>query len=140
MFVGPGAWGQPAYRARGRRSCSVGLEFLRRIRSRVSMPPVGRRVVVIGGGNVAVDVAVAAKRLGAETVTMACLETCDEMPAFAQEVEQAREEGVAVMDSCGPARIRVDDDGPSGRPRLHALRVRVRRRRPLRSGLRPRPT
>ena len=41
---------------------------------------VGNKVVVIGGGNVAVDVALSAKRLGGKEVKMVCLEKCDEMP------------------------------------------------------------
>jgi len=65
----------------------------------------GDKVVVIGGGNVAVDVALTAKRLGAGQVTMVCLEREDEMPALSFEVEQARAAGVAVHPSWGPARV-----------------------------------
>lgn len=63
------------------------------------------RVVVIGGGNVAVDVALTALRCGATNVTMACLEKREEMPADAQEIDQAIEDGVNLMTSWGPKRI-----------------------------------
>jgi glutamate synthase (NADPH/NADH) small chain len=59
-------------------------------------PPVGRRVAVIGGGNTAVDVAVEAKRLGAEVSLLLYRRTEQEMPAYEHEVELAREEGVEI--------------------------------------------
>jgi heterodisulfide reductase subunit A-like polyferredoxin len=60
------------------------------------------RVVVIGGGNVAVDVALTARRLGADDVTMVCLEKRDEMPAWDYEIEEALEEKVKIVNSLGP--------------------------------------
>jgi NADPH-dependent glutamate synthase beta subunit-like oxidoreductase len=57
-------------------------------------PDLGRRVVVIGGGNVAIDAATTALRLGAERVDLCCLESHDEMPAFRSEIETAQAEGV----------------------------------------------
>jgi dihydropyrimidine dehydrogenase (NAD+) subunit PreT len=59
-------------------------------------PDVGAAVVVIGGGNTAIDVAREAKLLGAETVTLVYRRTQTEMPAYAHEVEEARAEGVTV--------------------------------------------
>ena len=58
---------------------------------------VGRRVAVIGGGNVAVDVARTARRLGAEHVAMICLESLEEMPAEPEEVRLARAEGIQIL-------------------------------------------
>ena len=58
---------------------------------------VGNRVAVIGGGNVAVDVARTARRLGAQAVTMICLESREEMPGERHEVELAEAEGVEVL-------------------------------------------
>ena len=52
------------------------------------------QVVVIGGGNVAVDAARTALRLGTEKVTLACLECRAEMPAFAWEIEKAEGKGL----------------------------------------------
>jgi dihydropyrimidine dehydrogenase (NAD+) subunit PreT len=57
-------------------------------------PTVGRRVVVIGGGNTAIDVAREAIRLGADDVTMLYRRTEAEMPAYDHEIEEARAEGV----------------------------------------------
>jgi dihydropyrimidine dehydrogenase (NAD+) subunit PreT len=59
-------------------------------------PEVGRSVVVIGGGNTAVDVAREARLLGAHDVTLVYRRTQAEMPAYAHEVEEARAEGAAV--------------------------------------------
>jgi len=63
------------------------------------------RVMVIGGGNVAVDVALTARRLGADDVTMVCLEKREEMPAWDYEIEEALEEGVKIVNSQGPLRF-----------------------------------
>ena len=63
------------------------------------------RVMVIGGGNVAVDVALTARRLGSDDVTMVCLEKRDEMPAWDYEIEEALEEGVKIVNSLGPLRF-----------------------------------
>lgn len=63
------------------------------------------RVLVVGGGNVAVDVALTALRTGAKQVAMACLESREEMPASPWEIEQALEEGIMLMPSWGPHRI-----------------------------------
>jgi NADPH-dependent glutamate synthase beta subunit-like oxidoreductase len=71
---------------------------------------VGERVVVIGGGNVAVDVAMTALRLGAKEVQLVCLESREEMPAFAKEIQEALDEGVEINVCCGPKRI-VGDKG-----------------------------
>jgi dihydropyrimidine dehydrogenase (NAD+) subunit PreT len=68
-------------------------------------PAVGRRVAVIGGGNTAVDVAREALRLGADVVTVVYRRTEDEMPAYAHEVEEAREEGVSFRFLAAPARF-----------------------------------
>ncbi|HEX9114686.1 MAG TPA: FAD binding domain-containing protein [Anaerolineae bacterium] len=86
-----------------------GLEFLYGVQ-RGEKPRVGRRVVVIGGGSVAVDVAIGARRQGAEHVTMAFLESMDIMPAMAEDVEQALEEGIQLAPSLGPHRI-LEQDG-----------------------------
>lgn len=66
---------------------------------------VGRRVVVIGGGNTAVDVATAAVRLGAEHVTIAYRRTAADMPAFAYEYELAKADGIAWEFSAAPVRV-----------------------------------
>ncbi len=71
---------------------------------------IGRRVVVIGGGNTAVDVATAAVRLGAEQVTIAYRRTADAMPAFAYEYELAKADGIHWEFSAAPLRV-IDAGG-----------------------------
>jgi NADPH-dependent glutamate synthase beta subunit-like oxidoreductase/2,4-dienoyl-CoA reductase-like NADH-dependent reductase (Old Yellow Enzyme family) len=67
---------------------------------------VGKNVVVVGGGSVAMDVAMAAKRLGAASVLVTCLEcSYEEMPAQRDETAQAEEEGVKIDMSWGPKQI-----------------------------------
>jgi NADPH-dependent glutamate synthase beta subunit-like oxidoreductase/Pyruvate/2-oxoacid:ferredoxin oxidoreductase delta subunit len=83
---------------------SWGLDFLKDVKKN-QITSIAGRVVVIGGGNVAIDVARTAIRLGAEEVQLACLESDDEMPAHDWEIEEAREEGVVMNTSWGPKRI-----------------------------------
>ncbi|MCL2526234.1 MAG: NADPH-dependent glutamate synthase [Coriobacteriia bacterium] len=70
----------------------------------------GRQVVVIGGGNVAMDAARTALRLGAEEVTLAYRRTQAEMPARIEEVEHAIEEGVKLVELASPLEV-VGQDG-----------------------------
>ena len=77
-------------------------------------PGLSGRVVVIGGGNVAVDVALTATRLGADDVTMVCLEAREEMPAWDYEIKEAIEEKVKIKNSLGPARFLGENDSVSG--------------------------
>ena len=79
------------------------LDFLRDIR--LDRPPElsGRAVAVIGGGNVAIDAARSARRLGASDVHLVCLEQRSEMPAYAWEVDEALAEGVQLHDGWGIA-------------------------------------
>ena len=81
-----------------------GLEFLRAAVAD-NRPSVGQRVVVVGGGGVAMDAALTAHRLGATEIRVACLETREEMPAYEREVALALEEGTLLCASWGPARI-----------------------------------
>jgi len=69
---------------------------------------VGKNIVVIGGGSVAMDVAMSARRLGAASVMVTCLEcSYEEMPAERGETKQAEEEGVKIDMSWGPKEIIV---------------------------------
>ncbi len=68
-------------------------------------------VVVVGGGNVAIDCARVAKRIGASKVSMYCLETRDTMPASKLEQQEAEEEGVTIEPSWGPKEVKVDEKG-----------------------------
>jgi glutamate synthase (NADPH/NADH) small chain len=66
----------------------------------------GARVVVIGGGNTAIDAACAAKLLGAQEVTIAYRRGEEEMPAFAFEIEHAREQGVGFLFQATPVALK----------------------------------
>ena len=109
VFVATGAWALPRIGLDGEDELPAGLHFLTEVAEGERRVP-GPRVLVIGGGSVAMDVAVSARRLGAGQVTVACLETCDEMPALLEEVEQALAEGIELVPSCGPARLLRRDD------------------------------
>ncbi len=85
------------------------LEFLRKARLG-NNATVGKNVVVIGGGNVATDSARLARRLGAQEVTMACLESKATMPAYKSEVDLAEAEGIHVNPCWGVKRI-IGQDG-----------------------------
>lgn len=80
----------------------LALPFLWDINFNAKRIEPGKTVVVIGGGNVAIDVARSALRAGAAKVKVACLESDEEMPAFPWEIEEAKEEGVDITCSCGP--------------------------------------
>jgi NADPH-dependent glutamate synthase beta subunit-like oxidoreductase len=86
-----------------------GLDFLKKFRIG-EVATIKGRVLVIGGGNVAMDVALTALRLGAASVQVSCLEKTDEMPAFPWEVEQALEEGVMICNRYGIKKI-LEDNG-----------------------------
>jgi heterodisulfide reductase subunit A-like polyferredoxin len=66
---------------------------------------IGKKVLVVGGGNVAIDVARSAVRIGAEEVHMACVESRKEMPAFDYEIEEAEQEGITIHTRRVPKRI-----------------------------------
>ncbi len=113
IFVANGAWGQPSLGIEGEELLLPGLQFLTSVNRGLRKAP-GRKVLMIGGGNVAVDVAITALRLGAKEVTMACLECREEMPAFPEEIEQAVAEGVKLMPSWGPFRVLTRNGNVSG--------------------------
>lgn len=91
----------------------LALEFLKAAK-RDNYRLDGREVVVIGGGNVAMDVARSVVRCGAAKVRLVCLESDEEMPAFPWEIEEAKEEGVEFNCSWGPKAIKVENGGIVG--------------------------
>lgn len=104
VFIASGAWNPVSIGLEGEEATRFGLEFLTDINRGLKEVP-GKKVLVIGGGNAAVDVAVSALRLGAQEAIMACLESPEEMPALPWEIELAREQGVKIMTSWGPHRV-----------------------------------
>lgn len=109
VFLASGAWGQRNLDMEKSELLTSGLDFLVSI-GLGKKPALGKKVLVIGGGNVAVDVAVNARRLGAGQVTMVCLESRDTMPAFEEEITEALNEGVTIEPSFGPDRI-IENSG-----------------------------
>jgi len=87
--------------------------------------PVGRKVAVIGGGNTAIDAANAAKRLGAEEVTMVYRRSEREMPAFLFEYEHSKLEGVEFCFQAQPIAIRSSHSDPGRVGGLECVRVEL---------------
>ena len=81
-----------------------GVDFLRSV-NHGQIPAIGTRVAVVGGGNVALDVARTAVRCGAKEVTVVYRRTQDEMPADEAEVEEAMEEGIKFRFMNAPSEL-----------------------------------
>ncbi|MEG0051409.1 MAG: FAD-dependent oxidoreductase [Terrisporobacter sp.] len=90
-----------------------GVEFVRDVNLGKDIKLNGK-VVVIGGGNVAIDVARNATRVGAQSVDMFCLENRQQMPALEEEVEEALEEDIVINNSYGPTRIVTENNKAVG--------------------------
>ena len=99
-----GAWKRPVVGIAGEELTVFGLDFLVEV-SKWMEGKVGEEVFVAGCGNVAMDVAVTAKRLGARKVTLACLEPRDRMPASDEEIARAEAEGIIIMPSWGLSKV-----------------------------------
>ena len=90
-----------------------GVTFLRNVSQDESTKLEGRTVVV-GGGNVAIDVARTAVRAGSSEVALYCLESADEMPAQREEQEEAKAEGISLNCGWGPKRILTENGKVTG--------------------------
>jgi NADPH-dependent glutamate synthase beta subunit-like oxidoreductase/NAD-dependent dihydropyrimidine dehydrogenase PreA subunit len=108
VLIASGAWRSAKMGIPGENAPHVldGLAFLKRVNAGAA-PKLGDRVVVVGGGNTAIDAARVSRRLGAQVVQL-YRRTRAEMPASAEEVADAIEEGVAIEYLCAP--VRIDDD------------------------------
>jgi 2-oxoacid:acceptor oxidoreductase gamma subunit (pyruvate/2-ketoisovalerate family) len=95
-----------------------GIDFLDRVRRGPSGVR-GQHVVVVGGGNTAMDAARSAKRIGAASVRVVYRRTRAEMPAIAEEIEEALEEGIELHELVQP--LALSRDG--GQPRLVCQRM-----------------
>jgi hypothetical protein len=98
VYYATGAWKRRVIGLSGEELTTFGLDFLIEVNQWMK-GKVGTEVLVTGGGNVAMDVAITAKRLGAKKVTMACVEAREEMPASKEEIARAEEEGIIIMPS-----------------------------------------
>ncbi|MDR0905521.1 MAG: FAD-dependent oxidoreductase [Oscillospiraceae bacterium] len=104
-----GTWKRPVAGLSGEELTTFGLDFLTDVKKWMD-GKLGGEVFVMGGGNVAMDVAITAKRLGAKKVTLACLESREEMPASKEEIARAEEEGILVMPAWGMSKV-VEEGG-----------------------------
>ena len=98
------------------------VEFLRSINLDESKKISGN-VVVIGGGNVAIDAARVAARAGAKSVAMYCLEKREEMPALPEEIADATKEGITINNSFAPKRIIVEGGKVKGIELMSCIQV-----------------
>ncbi len=133
VFLGTGLQGVNALGIEGeeREGVESAIDFIQRLRQSADLAqlPVGRDVVVIGGGMTAVDAAVQSRHLGALNVTMVYRRSQARMPASLHEQEHAAQAGVRIIHNAAPVRIlgngRVEavefaytEEGPDGRLRL----------------------
>jgi NADH-quinone oxidoreductase subunit F len=89
------------------------MAFLRTYNIRGAVP-VGKEVVVVGGGNAAIDAARTAIRLGAKSVSVLYRRTREEMPAYAEEIEEALQEGVKIQSLTSPEEVVTQDGKVTG--------------------------
>lgn len=87
------------------------VSLLRRIDEGNAPDFTGKRICVIGGGNVSMDATRTAKRLGAESVTCVYRRRVDDMTALAEEIEEAMAEGCQILPLQAPARVEKDAEG-----------------------------
>ena len=95
----------------------LATDFLREVSLAETSKPdfvKGKRILVLGGGNVAIDAAMSSVRMGASWVGMSCLESEDKMPAHDWEVRDARDEGIEVLASRTFKEVTGKDGGVAG--------------------------
>ncbi|MCX8111312.1 MAG: FAD-dependent oxidoreductase [Syntrophorhabdaceae bacterium] len=114
-FIGSGAHGRRRLGIENEDAQGVldALSFLRGVNLGRAIQ-LGKGVIILGGGNVAMDAALTAKRCGAEEVTIVALERWEDMPAHRWEIGQALEEGIKIYNSWGPYRIHTRGDRFAG--------------------------
>ena len=110
ILLATGAHGSSKLKLEGAQLPGVnfGIDFLRQVNLGEAVE-VGKQVVVIGGGDVAMDTARTALRLGAEQVDIFCLESRDQMPAHDWETKEALDEQIQFNCGWGPVEIIGDD-------------------------------
>ncbi len=92
----------------------TGVDFLRAINAGEDSVTLDGDTVVIGGGNVAIDVARSARRVGKGNVSMFCLESRETMPASADEIAEAEEEAISINPGWGPKEILSENGKVAG--------------------------
>ena len=112
VFIGIGLWKSrelpiPDFQAP---DIIRGIDYLQ-VRCMEQPYPIGDRLVVVGGGNVAFDVARSSVRNGAKSVTMVCLESREEQTADEFEIEDGMDEGIELINRVGPVGVERDKEG-----------------------------
>ena len=110
LYFSTGAWKQPILGLQGENLTEFGLNFLVEVNSFLKTA-IDNDVVVCGGGNVAMDVALTAKRLGAKNVSLVFRKRKDQLNASAEEIARAEEEGIIFNESWGLKRVVTDYSG-----------------------------
>jgi NADH-quinone oxidoreductase subunit F len=112
IYMAVGMSGDRAMGIPGENSAGIiqGVDFLTNV-SLGKHVDVGHRVAVIGGGNTAVDAARTLVRLGVEEITIVYRRTREEMPAFAEEIREAEQEGVKIILLAAPVKVLADARG-----------------------------
>ena len=110
VFIATGLPRQKPLDIRGSEFAMDGLRFLRAVNTGQKVK-IGRRVLVVGGGDVAVDAARSAKRLGAQDVTVIYSRSRVELPAHQRDIEEAEKEDVQFFLMAMPMGIEKTDDG-----------------------------
>lgn len=115
FYVAIGAQGGRKLGIEGEDNSDVisGVDFLKDVNLGKKVKTAGN-VIVIGGGNVAIDVARTATRTGSTSVNLYCLESVEEMPAQDEEVAEAKEEKIGINNGWGPKRIIVEGGKVTG--------------------------
>jgi NADH-quinone oxidoreductase subunit F len=94
-------------------SVLTAVDFLKRVALNKTIS-LGNRVLVVGGGDVALDCVRSARRLGVPEIKLACLEKLDQMPASAERIAQAKEEGLDIHPSCLVCKVLKEDGRCTG--------------------------
>ncbi|NHJ39796.1 MAG: FAD-dependent oxidoreductase [Asgard group archaeon] len=100
-----------------------GINFLKDVHEGKIKSTKGRKIIVVGGGNVAIDTSRICRRLGATDITVVCLEEMLEMPAYEEEIEGAIEEGIKIINRCGVKQILGKKGNVSGIETLECTQV-----------------
>ena len=122
IFIGVGLWKSRDLPIPGAEGPDIirGIEYLR-VRCLEEPWKIKEHLVVIGGGNVAFDVARSSLRNGAKTVTMVCLESRDEQTADEFEIEDGIEEGIKIINRVGPINVERNEKGEITGLRVHPI-------------------
>lgn len=112
VFIGVGLWKSRDLPIPGAEGADIirGIEYLR-VRCIERQWKIGENMIVVGGGNVAFDVARSSVRNGAKKVTMVCLESRDEQTADEFEIEDGMQEGITIHNRLMPLAVERDEEG-----------------------------